>query len=554
MEPDGERDRNRERLRELETLRLPSAEDLDALVRVSLDLARSGRGRSGSGLHRARALLHRWREDGCRDPDLNLAEVLLTVSVPPAAALHRLRAMTSVDPHTASLEVVNRVFRCQLREAVDLAVAHGWFLDHVRATEGLCYALWAAGLLDRFEEAEAILEGWKRRHAAAAPETYQMVLQLESRLAHLQCQYARELAALQEAAALCEAFELRAAHTFVEPNLAAAFIRCGEVERANAIAAGWGDGVETPGSLLEGYRDMARLEMALLSGRQGRAERIGRRVRAFCRTIDNTPLAMTAEFHLTLSAPAARFPDRLARYRLAARRHQVPHHLRRVAVLERIAEAGARAARDVRTVIRTREGGEACPLVRVWTPRIDWTGADVFWNGVQGRIHLRGNGPGSLTGHPVLERMLTVILARPDFQVALPELFREVWGGEFDPLVHEGKVHVTVHRLRRWMDSAAAGAGGVLVLGGGRLGFGQGTSVRVLELESGEGEGLPVRRRGLPQRVVDVLGGGEDLPPRELEARLGVSRTALHHALRILRTEGRVERLGHGRAIRYRVM
>jgi len=541
-------------LRALETCRAPTAEDLDALVRCALVLARSAGGQPAS-LRRARALLARWREDGCRDPDLNLAEVLLTVSVAPAAARHRLLAMTRRDPETAAVEAVNRVFRGELRGAVELAAAHGWFLDRVRATEGLCYALWAAGLLDRFDEAEAVLEAWKRRHAAAAPETYPMVLQLESRLAHLRGQFPRELAALREADALCEAFDLRTARIFAEPNLAAALARCGEWDEAGELVARWRRADGDDRSLLEGYRNMARLEMALLAGEHGRAEPLARRVRAFCHAIQNVPLEIGAEFNLLLAAPAERFPARLERYRRMVHRTQIPPHLRRVDVLTRVADAGARSAREVQVTLRGRGEPRHHPLARVWMPRVEWIDADLYWDGVQEQLHLRGCGPLSLAARPVLQRLLRTVLDHPRFRVELPDLYRTVWGGEYDPLIHEGKVHVTLHRLRRLLDTTCPDAGGMLVLAGGGLGLDRRCTVQALEganVRPAPPRGESARGGELARRVVETLRAAGELPPRELEARLGVSRSSLHHALRVLRADGRIARTGAGPSTRYR--
>ena len=146
----------------------PTAEGIDFLVQHIPVLSRLGL------VDRGRALLQRWRRLGFNDGDITMAEAMLTALVPSASASNRLRALARADTMSASVDVINCVWRGELKPAIDMARAHDYFLDNPDATEGLTFALWALALEDRFEQALAIIESWKRRYASTSPERYQL--------------------------------------------------------------------------------------------------------------------------------------------------------------------------------------------------------------------------------------------------------------------------------------------------------------------------------------------------------------------------------------------
>ncbi len=537
-------ERARRVLEELEVRRLPSAGDLDQLVHHVLSLSRR------ELADRGRLLIGRWRDAGCQDPDLDLAQTLLTVSVPSAAARHRLDALTSSDAQVAALEVANCVFRGELQPAIDLAQAHGWFLDTVEGSTGLTYALWALAMSCQFDEAQAVVDAWKRRHAQAAPDRYQLMLRFESRIAYYTHQFARELGLLQDAYALCGAFDLDATRDFMEPDLAAALCRCEDHEGAHRIIDAWPQPrSEGP---LAGYRNGVRLEVALMEGRYDDAMEAGQRYLRFTEEIKSAPLECLARFGLAMAAPPVEFGDRLAAFRAVTHRYQIPLFLLRLPVLEHVAAAGHDSMRDAAITVQMRGTAERHPLLRVWTPRLSWSRADLYWDRVRGVLLLRGSGPHRLSSKPVLLRFFEAIMSRPGFTAEVAVLFDAVWGGPYDPLTHEGKVHVTTHRLRRWLDRCSPGAGQLLEARDGQVGVVEDATVCVIGLSAGGAQAAGPPATGVQDRIFQCLEGGQEMAPRELLRRLGISRSALNQALRHLLADGRILRVGQGRSTRYR--
>jgi len=531
----------------LEARNRPRPGDLDQLIRHSVACSAAGLAARG------RTLLRRWRDNGCRDPDLPLAELMLSVSGASSSARQRWRASGGAPVETAPLEVVNCLFRGELAAAVDLARGAGWFLDVPEATETLGYALIAAGFDEQFEEAEEVVQAWKRRHAAHSPARYQHVLQIEARLAYWQFQYGRELDLMRDAHAICVEHDLETARTYLEPGLAGAHVHCDEVDVAREIIARWAPAEQTGVSPLEGFRDMMRVDLALLEQDADAARAIAQRYRLFGEAMNVVPVTCEARFYVVLTAPADELPQDLAAYRQATYRHQMRRHQRRLFVLEQVAAAGGPPPSRAMLSVRAPDGGRRAPLARLWTPPLEWLSADLLVDRVQGHLMLRGRGPHALDEHPVLHRVLDALLASPSLSRPLEALFEQVWGGSYDPLIHENKVHVALHRLRRWLGERGPGADRLLTVRDGEVGFAR--RARILGVELPDPAPTAARPGGesVRERVLQCLSGGETLTPRELESRLGVSRSSLHQAMRQLLAAGEVERIGRSRATRYRI-
>jgi hypothetical protein len=539
-------------LERLEGCGSPSAVEVDLLVRHSLLLARHGHAERG------RVLLERWRRGGFEDPDLALAALHLTVSVPTAAAVQRLRSSSCEDPMTSAMAVTACVFRGELKAAIKRARACGWFLEHIEATEALSYALLALALEDRVGEAQQILSAWQRRHADSSPRRAQLMLRFEARLSAFRHQYPRALALMEDAWALGERFGLEASRQFMEPNLASARAYCDDFEAAEAMAARWPEDSGAERSPIAGFRSRCRMEMALLQGRYDEAYRYGLRAHAFYAAMNNAAVACGSRFNLVLAAPRDRFEAELSAFRREVWRYQVPYYLRRLEILEGFAERGMAAVRDLSLVERSRRGQRPFPLARLWTPPVRLLAADVYWDRLRGVLMLRGEGPLDLSSHPVLFRVMQQLLAQPGFAIDIPVLFGAVWQGSYNPLVHEGKVHVTLHRLRRWLEERGEAPGSLLQVRDSVVGFDPSLDIRVVEPQDPIAPALAPRTssRGvgptLRDRVLQCLAEGATLPPRELERLLEVSRSSLNLALRCLQVEGRVQRVGRGRSTAYR--
>ena len=175
-------------------------------------------------------------------------------------------------------------------------------------------------------------------------------------------------------------------------------------------------------------------------------------------------------------------------------------------------------------------------------------GADLYVDRVRGQIHLGGDGPHPLEGRPVLQRLLDELLTAPGHSLTGEGLFARVWEQRYDPLVHEGRVHVNVHRLRQWLRDLGSPHDSLVVVREGRVCLAPGADVRTLELDV-EGPGAS-RSHDVGERVLQCLDRGE-VAPGELQQRLGVSRSSINRTLRVLLAEGRIVRLGAGRGTRY---
>jgi hypothetical protein len=171
---------------------------------------------------------------------------------------------------------------------------------------------------------------------------------------------------------------------------------------------------------------------------------------------------------------------------------------------------------------------------------------------VQGTLYLAGDGPFSLADHPILRRVLEAVLAMPEHELPIATLFERVWDMSYTPLRHEGKCHVALHRLRALLAGWCAGADRLIEVRDGVVRIAGDATVCVIELSrAGTSDASTA---SLADRVAAHLAASGEASPAELAQRIGVSRSALLLVLRGLAAEGRVERVGRARAIRYRAV
>ena len=512
----------------------------DAAVVAGRAFAWVGLGLAG----RARAVVERWRRAGVRDRALARAEAVFAVATTPAAAASRLRAIGD-DPFAGAVAVARHVFRGELREAVARCEKEGWFLDDPEASHGVVHGVWALAMLDDFDGAFAVIGTWRQRQRQLDPRAEQALLVAEARVEALRHRHGRERALLEEALAVCEDHDLDIERAHVEANLVVAMARSGDLRGGARIAKKWpaGGGGERA---LAAYRDVARMELAVLEGRYPETEAAARRVLDFCARTDNAIYACHVAFYRCLAASPAQLAARLGEYGGLAARLQVPVHLRRHRLLVQLAAAGL-APRARKLVVRTRDGRRVEPVMRLFFPAVTEIAADLCWDRVHGTLHLGGDGPFSLAAHPVLRRVLETILAAPDLAIPLAALFETVWEMPYNPIVHEGKVHVALHRLRALLAGFHAGADRLLVVQAGVVRVADDRAACVIELP----DAAAPPPGALADRVLAHLEAVAFAAPRELERRLGVSRSALGLALRALLADGRVVRDGASRSLVY---
>lgn len=503
----------------------------------------------------ARWLLRRWRKAGFTSPELRRAEIVYHLTAEPGAAAVHLRELGVADPHLAALEVVNALYRGELETAIAVSRENGWFLDDPELAHGLFHGVWALGLSDAFEEAEEVIAEFSKRNPSADPNARQFLLRTEAGIASFQNRFGEEVALVEEALALCAEHDMGLARTYTEPSAVGARARASNFRGARALAATWPRRRREARGPIEAFRDVSQLELEILDGRPEAAERAGRRALQFFEATQHAVMSSFVKLRLVLSADATGFADAMAEYRRLVRACPIGYYRKRLAVLDQVMALGYSCARDVHLVERSKNSSQEVPLARVWSPSVTATGADLFWNRLVGTLYLRGRGPFRLDDRPVLRKTLEALLEKPHLAASVGDLFAAVWGGVYDPLRHEGKIHVTVHRLRKWLDGCVSGSQDLIYMREGEVGIAARLDARVLE---------PTRRdraAGLvgetPQSVRDrvlecIVGADEPLAPRTLLGRLGVSRSALNSALRVLVADRRIVRLGSGRAIRYR--
>jgi hypothetical protein len=505
---------------------------------------------TGLGLaDEARALLRSWRRSGTTSPGLQRAEILHNVTVAPGSAAALLRELGASDPQIAALAVVNALFRGELPVAIETARASSWFLDDGELAHGLFHAVWALGLSDRFAEAHQVIDDWKRRNPHPPPMARHLMLRVEAGLASFEHRYSAEEALVEEALAVCLEHEVGIAEVYTTSQLVGACARSGQLTRAREVSRDWPRRRRAARGPIEAYRDVATLELALLSGRAGPARTAARRALPFFERTGHAVMTCHVRFRRALAAGPDEFDAELAELRQAVRRCPILHYSQRLRLLDELVAGTGSCARDIELVERSRRARVNRDLARVWSPPVTVVGADLFWNRVSGSLHVRGRGPHSLGRRPVLRRLLEEILARDELAATVPDLFTAVWGGSYNPIRHEGKVHVALHRLRSWLDDCADGAGSMIELIDGVVAIAPSVDVRVLETPHLPARELP---RSVRDRVLQCVQDGTDpLTPGELQRRLGVSRPAVNVALRALVADGRIIRLGRGRATRY---
>jgi hypothetical protein len=492
---------------------------------------------------RGRAVLHRWRRADPDNRELRLAETHFVVRTAPLQASARLAAVR--DAPAAALAVIHLVFAGDPHAALAIARTHGWFAKRKDLAHVVMFVAWAFALVGERDEAERVLATWKRR-AAGDPSWMHHVLKAEAELALHFCQYSRELAAIRAAQALCIEHGLGMQRVAVEVTLPCAYAHNAELAAAQTAMKRWGEsgGEYVP---LDAGRDLARAEIELIAGHWDEAERAARRALELFRTADIAIYACMASSIIAMAAPRSRFQRALEDYRRIAHSISAPYYRARYQLLERLAARGFRSVRDVSLVERTRFARRPVSFVHVLFPRADAVAADLYWDRVQRRVWLGGRGPFTLDEHPILARVLETIVAADGFALPLASLFEAVWQMPYNPLVHENKAHVTLHRLRAWLGDER-----LIVVRDGIVSIAEDVDIVVLEPVAGVAD-LPPAAPPTRDRVLALLAEDSPLSAAELEQRLGVSRTALNNATRALLDERRIACTGQGRARRYSV-
>lgn len=514
---------------------LPGPDDAAAelLSRHALLLAMHG------VAERGRALSRRWYTEDPR-PGLARAEAVFVVSSRPTLGG---RAVVEDPERPGWLRLIDDVLRGRLTHAVALGQAHQWWLDDVDAADGVSYGLWALILEGEYDAAEHLLASWTARHGHQGGFAL-MIQRTAATVAGYRCDYLRQIELLEQALRTADEQELAVAREGIETTLVVALAGAGDFAAARAIVEEWPPAPHAPAeSTVEGYRNLARMDLALLEGEYDAAFHHGERAAAYTEAAGHVVLGAHVAMGRLWAAPASEEAALLARARRVIRPLRIERFRERLAVTETLREQSGLAVRELRVPARGPRAEVSLSLPRLFSPPLELVSADVYLDRVRGLAWVRSRGPVRLGDPPVVHRALDALVdaGEPlDFEA----LYQRVWGTPWEPLAHEGKLHVTLHRLRRWLDGVREGSGAL---------------VRVKDgLVSLEGEDTWATASGavrpvdpLDERVLQLLAHHDALASSAIADHLRVSRSSAVRALRRLVDEGRVDRLGQGPATRY---
>ncbi|AKU98239.1 hypothetical protein AKJ09_04903 [Labilithrix luteola] len=532
----------------------PSFEPRDALLLTDNAELWAALGLDGRALEIARA----WISKGLKEPALaRMAARCALVAAPPSVEL-RLRAVgTSIDAD--AFRTLAAFMRGDLARAVAIAKRRDFFLegDDVPAVYGCAYGAWALGLLGRVDEGNAVLASWHARNRGSHPRAQQFILRARAWLASIIGDHANERALVEQAMAICEEESLLVERSFVEVELAFAALRAGDDMLAETFVTTFTPepvvGRERAPGLIEAYRDLARAELDLQRGETKSARDAATRAHLYFEASGNIILASDALRSACLADLGGRGArEALEKYRRAVYRSRMAHCMRHLRVLEAIVR---RPASSRSLELRARDEVLAVPAIRLFSPALETRSADVYVDTVQREVSIRGRGPFKLGEHPVVERVLEVLACSHGSATTIEALFERVWGGSYHPLRHENKLHVTLHRLRQWLDERSPEAGALVVLKGGVVTIDEAADVRVLSFQTDKC--LTPLHRAQPRedvleaRVLETLPADGELSTSNVGVLVGASRTAVRAQLSALAQRGLVARRGRGRATRW---
>jgi len=423
-------------------------------------------------------------EEGVNEPRLaTLAATHALVATPGGVEL-RLRSVAG-ESEADALRVVSAVMRGQLARAASMAKKRRYFTEfaeapHVYAT---AYASWACALLDRSAEAVTIVATWERRHPDASPRARQFMLRVRGWIVGLGGDDAGELALAEEAALLCDEAGLHVERAFVDVELGFASLRGGDEQRALNIVSSFPRPGASAEGLLDAYRDLLRLEVALHRGEQSVARDAAMRAGVYYERTGNAVLACDALFGACLAEAWSHQADNaLSAYRRAVHRSPTAGHQAKLRVLDGLGAALFDADARLHASRVSTSASAPAYAVHLFRPALEARHADLYLDDIRKQVWLSGRGPFRFGEHPVVELTLVTLLAAGADGLSVGDLFTAVWGGEFHPVRHENKVHVTLHRLRHWLGSRRPGAEEFVVLSSGRVRIAGGVDARVLRL------------------------------------------------------------------------
>ena len=502
--------------------------------------------------HRGATLTERWLEVLPREGSLRLAHAIFAMHVTEEGASEE--SLHVSEPAEAALASRSAIMRGGLRRGVSLARHHGWFLGLGDEGVSVTYVIWALSELGEVTQARALLEEWVT--VRADPSALERTSQLRTRafLASLEPRAEAAIAALEESIAVAARARLQLEEKYGEAELAVAYAHDGRVEDAAWLLDRWGKPRRAT-SPVDAYRELARACVASLSGDSGAAWRAALHVVDYAQRTGNAITEMQGRFYAALSAPQSKVGDAFTEYRRMVRLLPSVRQIPRCQVIARASGQGERSLRGCELRETQRGRTRTLPVARLWMPDRESLSADVYYDRVQRRLHLRGEGPFDLPVDAQVSRIIDVLLTAEGFSLEQERLVEQMWPGEYHRLRDASKLHVSLHRLRGWLDARLAGSRSMLRVRDRSIEIDPRLEVRVVDLPTAaltRASDAPDLTR-LERRTLDLVEICGPVATADLMRHLDVSRSTLATMLGPLVKRELLRRAGRGRATTYAV-
>lgn len=502
--------------------------------------------------HRGAALTERWLELAPREGSLRLAHATFAMHVTEEGASEEPLHVS--EPAEAALASRSAIMRGGLRRGVSLARNHAWFLGLADEGVAVTYVIWALSELGEVIQARALLEEWVT--VRANPSALERTSQLRTRafLASLEPRAEAAIAALEESMAVAARARLQLEEKYGEAELAVAYAHEGRIEDAERLLDRWGKPRRAT-SPVDAYRELARACVFSLSGDSGAAWRAALRVVEYALRTGNAITETQGRFYAALSAPQSRVGEAFTEYRRMVRVLPSVRQIPRCQVIARASGHGERSLRGCALRETQRERTRTLPVGRLWMPDRESLSADVYYDRVQRRLHLRGEGPFDLPVDAQVSRIIDLLLTAEGFSLEQERLVEQMWPGEYHRLRDASKLHVSLHRLRGWLDARLAGSRSMLHVGDRSIVIDPRLEVRVVDLPAltlTRATEAPDLTR-LERRMIDLVEICGPVATADLMRHLDVGRSTLATMLGPLVKRELLRRAGRGRATTYAV-
>lgn len=540
MEPSrhgGEKLEATRALQRLARKKRPTRRDIDEVRGHAFSWALLGLARRGA------ALTARWLEILPRDPAIRLAHATFSMHVRDGAPAK----LAVSDPSEAAIAATTAIIRGDLRRGIALARQHGWFLGLVDAGPAVLYLVWALSEVGDPLAARAVFEEWMRGRPAPSP--LEEVCQLRTRafLDSLDPDVREAIAALEEARAVAARAKLSVEREYADAELAVAYARAGRMRDATRIVGKWPPARRAT-SPVDAYRDLARACVGTLAADYPAAWSAALRVTEYATRTGSAITLLQGRFYATLTAPEESARTAFEDYKGSVRMLRSLRHVPRCRTIAMASQRGHRSLRGFEIVERRRGGQRTLPLARLWMPDLAAFSADIYYDGAQRRLMLRGAGPFELPADKLLARLLDLLLSSEGFSMPQDRLYEAIWRGDYHRLRDSPKLHVALHRLRRWLSARLDGGASALRSRGGNVEIDPRLEVRVIDFPVSS---VRPDLSAMEARLLETVESCDPIAPGELMRHFGVARSTLLAVIEPLVRRNLIHRVGRGRTTRY---